>query len=94
MKIDPHIREELKKYLEHKIVEQKKRVIIISPYTLSPQEIETIIALFPYIKESELVNRVDREILAGVIIRFGTKVIDLSLASQLKNLQQSFHEIN
>lgn len=94
MKIDPHIKEELKRFLEHKIIEEKKRVAVLSAYPLSKEELDQIINLFPYLRESSLVNRVDPEIIAGIIITFGTKRIDLSLGAQLKSLQQSLHEIN
>ncbi len=94
MKIDPHIKEELKKFLEHKIIEEKKRVTVLSAYPLSKEELDEITALFPNLKESILVNRVDSEIIAGIVITFGTKRIDLSLGTQLKNLHKSLHEIN
>lgn len=94
MKIDPHVKEELKKFLEHKIVEEKKRVTVLSAYSLSKEELNQITTLFPYLRESSLVNRVDPDVIAGIVIMFGTKRIDLSIGTQLKNLHQSLHEIN
>lgn len=93
MKIDPALKEDLKLYLEQKIADKGHKVILVSAYKLLPDEIQSIRNKFPVLKNAELTEVVDPHILGGFIIRFGSKMIDLSIKSELQKLQQRIYEI-
>lgn len=91
---DKKIKEESVKYLSKQFEETKKRVVIVSPYKLDIQEIHQIFDTLPFVKinEDKYENLVDQDILAGVIIKYGTKLIDLSVKSKLNNLRRKLYE--
>ena len=93
MKIKPRLKEELKKFMLAKEEEEENRVVISSAYKLSEKEIKAISSLFPELKGKKVEQRLDESLIAGVVIRHGSKVRDLSLRQQLTNLEQRIHEI-
>ncbi len=93
MKIDPQLRQELKDYLQKKLEHEKSRVQIVSAYTLTEHEMNMIHSHFPFLKGADTENVVDKSIVAGVVIKFGTKMIDLSLKTKLISLQQHLYDI-
>ncbi|NTU47048.1 F0F1 ATP synthase subunit delta [Candidatus Roizmanbacteria bacterium] len=70
----------------------KKLGVIYSPYQLDEQEIKTVVAHFPVLREREIKNVVLEDLLAGVVIRYDTKLIDLSLSQGLQNLKYHVYE--
>lgn len=86
------MKEELKKHFLAKIKEKNDEVTIVSAYALSKSEIEGLKKALPVIKTSKVNNEVDESLIAGYIIRKGSKMIDLSLQQQLSKLQQQSHE--
>lgn len=86
------MKEELKKHFLAKIKEKNDEVTIVSAYALSKSEIEGLKKAVPVIKSSKVNNEVDESLIAGYIIRKGSKMIDLSLQQQLRKLQQQSHE--
>ena len=92
MKISSMMKEELKKHFLAKIKEKNDEVTIVSAYALSKSEIEGLKKALPVIKTSKVNNEVDESLIAGYIIRKGSKMIDLSLQQQLSKLQQQSHE--
>lgn len=93
MKIKPRLKEELKKFLLEKEQEEERKAVISSAYRLSEKEIKEISALFPELKGKRIEQKLDESLIAGVVIRHGSKVRDLSLRHQLTNLEQRIHEI-
>lgn len=93
MKIDPNLKEDLKQYIQNKIAHQKSIVTVVSSYTLSNEEINSLKNNIPVLKDAEIHQEIDTDIMAGVIIKFGSKMIDLSLKSELQKLQQKIYEI-
>lgn len=85
----------IKKYVERRLKDKKKDVTIISSYKLSDQEITEIKDRFPFIekKGGEVRNKVNTDLMAGLIIKFGSKVLDLTLESQLSNLERDLKSI-
>lgn len=83
MKINPQLKEELKKYLQSRILESKRKLTIVSAYALDKREIAAIVSTLPDGSHIEPTVEVDKTILGGIIIKYGSKVIDLSLANQL-----------
>ena len=86
------MKEELKKHFLAKIKEKNDEVTIVSAYALSKSDIEGLKKAVPLIKSSKVNNEVDESLIAGYIIRKGSKMIDLSLQQQLRKLQQQSHE--
>lgn len=92
MKISSLMKAELKKHFLAKIKEKNDEVTIVSAYSLSNSEIEGLKKALPELKSSKVNNEVDESLIAGYIIRKGSKMIDLSLQQQLTKLQQLSHE--
>jgi len=86
------MKDELKKHFLEKIKEKNDEVTIVSAYSLSKSEIDDLKSTLPEIKSAKVNNEVDETLIAGYIIRKGSKMIDLSLQQQLRKLQQQSHE--
>ena len=93
MKIDTALKEELADYLKQKIADARKRVVIVAPYHLDKSELEVIEEKFSLLKKAQIVQEQDPSLLGGFIIKFGSKMIDLSIKSELQKLKQSIYEI-
>ena len=93
MKVKPRLKEDLKKYLLAREQEEERKVVVISAHKLSDDEIKNISSLFPELKGKKIEQKLDESLIAGVVIRHGSKVRDLSLKQQLTNLAQRIHEI-
>ncbi len=86
MKLSKQIKEELQTYLRDRLNAREIRTQIIAPYELSQGEVEDIKSKVPLIKNSAVDVVVDKSILAGVIIKHGSKLIDYSLKSKVESL--------
>lgn len=64
------------------------KTVIVSAYKLAEEEIKSIEQKFPFIKGTTIENKIDESILAGIIIRSGSKIVDISLLSKLRNLKK------
>lgn len=87
MKIDAQLKEELKKYVLERQNKSQNKVIILSSYKLGNDDLELLKKNMNFLVKSEIINVVDQSLLAGVVIKFGTKIIDLSLRAELQNLE-------
>lgn len=94
MVIDTTLKNELQKYLEEKIIESHDRAVIISAYKLNKDEIQEIVKTFRFLKQYQILNFVNKKIIGGFIIKFQSKIIDLSLVAQLNKFKKIFYEIN
>ncbi len=92
MRIDPTLKQDLKTYLQKKIHSKSRKVTVYSTYPLSKAEMKLLETKLPVLKESDMTNEIDREILGGLIIKFGSKMIDLSIRRQLLNLKKVMYE--
>ncbi len=92
MKINPELKEELRKYLEEQIGREKKKVTIVSAYPLSHAEKNAIVIAYPGLNKELVENIVDKTIVGGIIIKFGSKIIDLSIRSALHTFMQHIYE--
>jgi len=86
MKLSKQIKEELRLYLKDRLSEREVRTQIFAPYELSQAEVEDIKLRVSIIRNSDVDVIVDKSILAGIIIKHGSKLIDYSLKSKLDNL--------
>ena len=84
-----------KKYLVKRIAEGKKRLRIYSSYQLDTEEIDHfLLELGLKGKYSEVENILKDDILAGVVIELGSKIIDLTLNAKLKNLKKNLYDVS
>ena len=90
MNLDPTITEDLTKYLEQKLRDRKNEVVVVSAYKLDQDEIALIHEKIPQLKEAHIQNEVDPSVIAGIVINFGSKTIDLSLRRELHQLHKYF----
>ncbi len=93
MKIKPRLKEDLRKYLLLKLGEEAKNVTIISSHKLTNEEIENIKLAFPNIKNKRIKIETDENLMAGFIIKEGSKIIDLSLKSSLNKIKKNIYEL-
>lgn len=91
MKVDPELKEELKKYIQQRISEKKQSVTVVAPYKMSDDELNLLRKKLPFLQDAHMNNEVDESLLAGAIIKFGSKMIDLSLKGQLQSLQKRIY---
>jgi F0F1-type ATP synthase delta subunit len=76
------------------IVHIPDTITVMSPYKLTPAELQTIKKLLPSVKDSAVKNVVDENIYSGVVIKVGSKMIDLTLNGALQNLKKQMYESN
>ena len=93
MKIKPRLKEDLRKYLLLKLSEEAKNVTVISSHKLTNEELENIILVFPNIKNKRIKIEIDANLMAGFIIKEGSKIIDLSLKSSLNKIKKNIDEL-
>jgi len=94
MKINPNVKNDLKAFLDRKLAEERNKVIIVSSYKLKETDLKIIFKRFPFLHQDNVKNIIDDKLIGGVVIKFGTKVIDLSLKKQLEDLKKKLYEIN
>lgn len=68
------------------------KALIVSAYQLSDDELKAIVDKFDELKGKEVANAVEPDLVGGFIIKFGSKLIDLSIASQLQSVKQKLYE--
>ncbi len=83
-----NLKEELNIYLEKEKQGKQKPITIISTYKLTDEDLNLIRKNFSLPSDFKILNIVDPKILGGLIIRFGSKVIDLSINGQLKKIKE------
>jgi len=94
MRLDPQVKERLKKTFTEGLVAQKELVTIYSTYSLSTSEMKDICARLPQYTNSTVENKVDPTLLGGIVIKSGSKVIDLSMRNALHLLKKQLYESN
>lgn len=93
MHIDPALKEDLKKYLLQKLNNnQVPQVTIRAPFELSNEEISSLKRKIDLLEKADITVEADPAILAGVIIQFGSSVIDLSINTELQTLAHTLYE--
>lgn len=94
MKIDPSIKKDLAARLKEDLAQKKKQVVLVSAYKLDKQELAAIMAKVPDLKKAQVRYEVDPSIIAGYVIRVGSKVLDLSVAGQLNNFKKLIYGLD
>ncbi len=92
MKINPQLQSVLDKHFGKELSSLSDRVTVISSYKMDREDLKSVLGRFPELEGKEAENVVDPDLLGGFVIRFGSKLIDLSLMTQLQSLQQKLYE--
>jgi len=92
VKIKPHLKEELKKYLLEKVREEQEKVKVFSAYRLTEEEKNLIKNKVRDLDFKDVDYLVDTTLMAGVVIKKGSKFIDFSLKGELLNLKKIVYE--
>jgi len=79
--IDLKIIDKLKHYLTSFDFDDSEKVVITSVYPLDEEEKKQITKIFP--QNIKIENKIDSSIIGGLIIEYGSKVIDLSLKGKI-----------
>ena len=93
MKIKPRLKEDLKKFLFLKLGEESKVVTLISSHKLTNEQIEDIKERFPRIKNKEIILEIKENLMAGFILKEGSKITEISLKSNLNNIKKNIYEL-
>lgn len=94
MKIDPSIKKDLAARLKEDLANKRKQVVLVSAYKLDSKELSAIMAKVPDLKKAQVKQEVDPSIIAGYVIRVGSKVLDLSLKGQLNNFKKLIYGLD
>jgi len=94
MRINPHLKDDLKKFLMEKIRSEKNAVKVISSYNLDNEEKQLLKQRFAKYDWDRARFIIDPSIIAGIIINVGSQVIDLSIKGSLASLQHTVYESN
>jgi len=93
MKLNPEVKKDLISYLRNRMRGDAKPVVeIVAPYALSQSEINELKTKIELLDKAEIKTSVDKSMLAGIIIRYGSQMIDLSLKNELQKLEQTLYE--
>ncbi|MBI3619869.1 F0F1 ATP synthase subunit delta [Candidatus Roizmanbacteria bacterium] len=94
MKLDPQTRLELKMLFQERLDRIKERVTVVSSHKLTDEEISLLFKkVGPEKKPREVEYVVDKSLLAGIVVKIGSKVMDFSLKGRLNNLQETMYEV-
>jgi F0F1-type ATP synthase delta subunit len=94
MKINPKLKEDLKNFLMEKIKREHDLVHVLSADSLSDDEKSVLERKFPDLNWKEADYQIDKSVIAGVVIKVGSKIIDLSLSGSLSKLSDTLYEID
>lgn len=94
MKINPKLKQDLKSFLMEKIQKEQNRVLVLSAYKLDMNERKLLEKKLSDLNWKDSVYQIDKSIIAGIIIKVGSKTIDLSLTGSLSKLSNTLYEID
>lgn len=94
MKINPKLKNDLKRFLMDKIQEERSIVIVYSADLLSDDDKKNLTDKFRELDWKNARFETDQSVIAGVVIKIGSKIIDLSLSGSLSKLNNTLYEID
>jgi len=94
MKINPKLKEDLKNFLKERIQKDQNRVLVLSADNLESDEKKILEKKFSDLSWKDAIYQTDKSIIAGIIIKVGSKTIDLSLCGSLSKLSNTLYEID
>lgn len=94
MKINPKLKKNLKSFLMENIHKEQNRVQVFSADALNIEEKQVLGKKFTELNWAQADYQVDKSVIAGIIIKVGSKTIDLSLMGSLSKLSNTLYEID
>jgi len=94
MKINPKLKNDLKRFLMDKIQEERSIVSVYSANLLSNEDKKNLANKFKELDWKKARFEIDKSVIAGVIIKIGSRTIDLSLLGSLSKLTNTLYEID
>jgi len=94
MKINPKLKDDLKRFLMDKIQEERSIVTVYSASLLSEDDKKNLTNKFRGLDWGKARFEIDKSVIAGVIIKIGSRTIDLSLLGSLSKLTNTLYEID
>ena len=94
MKINTKLKEDLKSFLMEKIQKEQNRVFVLSADHLEDEEKKALEKKFSDLNWTDAAYQIDKSVIAGIIIKVGSKIIDLSLTGSLSKLSNTLYEID
>jgi F0F1-type ATP synthase delta subunit len=91
LKINPDLKKQVREFVKERLEHGVQYVELISPYELSSQEIDKYRREVGISGSAEVFNIVDKSLMAGIVVRCGSKMIDLSVRSELENLKNTLY---
>ncbi len=88
MDVNFKLKEELASYFKERAKSKEKLFTIISAYKLSEKDLNQIRKVLSIPTDFNVVNTVDSGVLGGLVIKLGSKLIDLSIGGQLKKIRK------
>lgn len=94
MKINPAVREELKRFFNEKITKLKEKAMVICANDLTHEDKTLLLSHIPKIvkKDIKIDFNIDHSLLAGIVVKVGSKIMDLSLKGQLSYIRKKLYE--
>jgi len=95
MRIDSSALKELKIFYANRPESSTAKLTVISAYKLGAEEKDMINTFLKKngLQEVQIREKVEKEVIGGVILVAGSTVIDLSLKGQLTNLKKDLYAI-
>lgn len=93
-KLNPKLKSDLKRFLMENIKKEYNRVLVVSADRLESAQMKVLEKKFPDLNWANATFQVDKSVIAGVIIKVGSKIIDLSLTGALSKLSNTLYEID
>ncbi|MFH0772852.1 MAG: F0F1 ATP synthase subunit delta [bacterium] len=94
MRLDPQVKERLKKTFSEELIAQKELVKVSSAYRLTSDELQKIVSQFPQYAKSKVENVVDSSLIGGIVVQSGSQIVDLSIRNALHLLKKQLYESN
>jgi F0F1-type ATP synthase delta subunit len=94
MKINPKLKKDLKSFLLNNIQKEQNRALVISADNLSLDQKKILQQKFSDLNWKEAIYKTDKSVIAGIVIKVGSKIIDLSLTGLLSKLSNTLYEID
>ena len=89
MKINAAFKAKLKKNLLAQIKNPRDRdVVVTSAFPLSQGELSSL-SKADFLKDAQLVNKIDESLIGGIIIADGSRIIDLSVKGKMNDIIDS-----
>lgn len=88
MKISPGVKNDLKRFLVRTLRERDEEVTVLSACKLDKTDMDMVFKMLKGVDKDAVHVEVDPTLMAGIVIKKGSKVLDLSLKAQLEQLQR------